>query len=62
MEWVRENWVFIMFFIIFIVTHFFGHGMHGGCGGGREHKGHSQRGSSEREGRREEEDAKHKGC
>lgn len=48
MEWIRENWVFILFFIIFIGMHLFGHGMHGGCGKteeGEEHKGH---GSSEK--------------
>lgn len=48
MEWIRENWVFIIFFAIFIGMHLFGHGMHGGgCGGhgkdneGDEHRGHS---------------------
>lgn len=54
MEWIRENWVFILFFALFIGMHLFGHGMHGGgCGGhgrgneGDEHKGHSD-GSSEK--------------
>lgn len=56
MEWIRENWVFIIFFIIFIAMHLFGHGMHGGCCGGHgkneeeEHKGHSEKGSSQKKG------------
>lgn len=63
MEWFRENWVFILFFAIFIVIHLFGHGMHGGgCGGHGdnkgegEHKGQPGKGSlenDEQKGRRE---------
>ncbi|MEW6569760.1 MAG: DUF2933 domain-containing protein [Nitrospirota bacterium] len=57
MDWVRQNWVFILFFIIFIAMHLFG----GGCmpGHGR-HRGHGEkeekdkeqasRGSSEKKG------------
>ncbi|KAF0145708.1 MAG: hypothetical protein FD156_683 [Nitrospirae bacterium] len=49
MDWVRENWIFFLFFIIFIAMHLFGHGMHvGRCGGHGEekegeHKGHHAR-------------------
>ena len=57
MEWVRENWVFLVFFIFSIAIYFFGHGMRGGgCGGhdrseeGGEHKGHSGKSSSEKKG------------
>lgn len=32
MEWVRENWFFILFFIIFIAMHLSGHGCMGGHG------------------------------
>lgn len=30
MDWLRENWVSILIFIVFIAMHLFGHGMHGG--------------------------------
>ncbi len=56
MEWVMENWVFILFAVIFIGMHLFGHGgMHGGHGkhggdeGHDEHK-HSGEGSTEKKG------------
>lgn len=49
MEWIRENWIFVVFLAFFIAIHFFGHGMPGGgCGGHerrqdkREHRGHSE--------------------
>lgn len=50
MEWISANWIFILFFIIFIAMHLFGHGMHGGHGGHRdeeEGKVHGE-GSTER--------------
>lgn len=59
MEWVRENWFFIIFAILFIGIHLFGfgcHGKHGGHGGhgadegGGEHKGHAGEESSEKKG------------
>lgn len=41
MDWIRENWVFVLFAILFIAMHLFGHNMHGGHGGGgRGHEGH----------------------
>ena len=48
MEWIRENWVFLVFFVFFIGMHLFGHGCMGGHGEekGDEHKGHE--GSSEK--------------
>ncbi len=53
MEWVRENWFWIIIFVIFIGTHFFGHGgMHGGHGGskeGDEHKGLSEGSDAKKE-------------
>lgn len=39
MDWVRENWVFLLFAALFIWMHFSGHG--GMCGGG--HRGHGTR-------------------
>ncbi|GBE04420.1 hypothetical protein BMS3Abin10_00036 [bacterium BMS3Abin10] len=53
MEWVRENWVWIILFAVFIGMHLFGHGGHGGHGGkeeDNEHKGHSGEGSSGKKG------------
>ncbi len=40
MEWIRENWVFIIFFALFIAMHLFGFG----CGGHGGHKGHGEEG------------------
>lgn len=40
MEWVRENGVFIIFFVIFIGMHLFG----GGCCGPGGHKRHGEEG------------------
>jgi len=57
MEWIRENWVFIIFFIIFIAMHLFGGGCMPGHGRHRghekkeeEHKEHEGRSSSEEKG------------
>jgi hypothetical protein len=30
MYWISENWFWVIFLILFIVLHMFGHGMHGG--------------------------------
>jgi len=41
MDWLSQNWIWVLFFIAFIGMHMFGHGGHGGggghggCGGGR---------------------------
>jgi len=53
MEWIRENWVFIIFFALFIAMHLFGFGCGGHRGHGRdeegeEHKEHSTGKSSEK--------------
>lgn len=57
MEWVRENWFFILFAILFIAMHLFGfgcgghsgHGRHGGDEKGNKHKEHSGEGTPEKE-------------
>ncbi len=52
MEWLRENSVFLLFFIVMIAMHLFGHGMHGGHSQeSMEHKGHSSDGKSETNGK-----------
>ncbi|MCO6474599.1 MAG: DUF2933 domain-containing protein [Melioribacteraceae bacterium] len=33
MEWLAENWFWVLIGILFVVTHLFGHGSHGGHGG-----------------------------
>ena len=34
MEWLAQNWIWVVFFVLFIGMHLFGHGGHGGRGGG----------------------------
>lgn len=57
MDWFRQNWVFILFFIIFIGMHLFGGGCMPGHGRHREHEGkeeghkeHGGKDSSEKKG------------
>ncbi len=38
MEWLTENWFWILIGIVFVGMHMFGHGGHGGGGSG--HGGH----------------------
>ena len=43
MDWLAQNWIWVVFFFLFIGMHLFGHGGHGGrgggcCGGGDEQK------------------------
>ena len=35
MEWLSENWVWVVVAVAFVAMHLFGHGGHGGHGGGR---------------------------
>ena len=35
MEWLSQNWVWVLLFAGMIAMHLFGHGRHGGHGGGR---------------------------
>lgn len=37
MEWLAQNWVWVVIFVLFIGMHLFGHGGHGGRG---SHGGH----------------------
>jgi len=34
MQWLSENWFWVLIAVLFIGMHFFGHGGHGGHGGG----------------------------
>ncbi len=51
MEWLRENSVFLLFFILFIAMHLFGHGMgmHGGHGGHSEEEERKHLGSENKD-------------
>ena len=33
MEWLSQNWVFLLVAVAFVALHMFGHGGHGGHGG-----------------------------
>ncbi len=33
MEWLSENWIWVLLIAAFIAMHMFGHGRHGGHGG-----------------------------
>ena len=35
MQWLSENWVFLLVVAAMVAMHLFGHGGHGGHGGGR---------------------------
>lgn len=34
MEWLGQNWFWVVVFIAFVAMHLVGHGGHGGCGSG----------------------------
>jgi len=36
MDWLSQNWIWLLFFAGFIAMHLFGHGGHGGHGGGHK--------------------------
>lgn len=48
MQWLSENWVWVLIGIAFIAFHMFGHGGHGGHGG---HRGDDGRGGDRKPGR-----------
>lgn len=51
MDWLIQNWFFILVLFLCVAMHFFGHGVHrehGGRGGEDEHRGHGE-GSGEKE-------------
>lgn len=43
MEWLAQNWVWVVIFVLFIGMHLLGHGGHGGRGGGCCGSGDDQR-------------------
>ncbi len=42
MEWVLDNWIWILFGVGMIAMHMFGHGGHGDHGGHGGHGGHGK--------------------
>jgi len=55
MEWLSENWVWVLIGIAFLAMHMFGHGDHGGHGGhGGGHRGSRKTGREPAEGRDED--------
>ena len=47
MEWLSENWVWVLIGVAFVATHMFGHGGHGRHGGGGRSGGKTSRESVE---------------
>ncbi len=41
MDWLSQNWIWVIFGVAFVAMHMFGHGGHGGHAG---HGGHGDRG------------------
>ena len=57
MDWIRENWVFLLFFIFFLGMHLSGHG----CGGHGRHGGHGHGDEEEQKGDSSSEKKEQKG-
>lgn len=49
MEWISQNWVWVLFFVAFVAVHLFGHGGHGGHRGGRAGHGCGRGGAGDRQ-------------
>jgi Protein of unknown function (DUF2933) len=49
MDWLAENWFWVLIGVVFIVMHLFGHGGHGGHGGHSRHKEHGKKDDHEDE-------------
>lgn len=37
MDWIAQNWIWIIFAVAFVAMHLFGHRGRGGCGSGHRH-------------------------
>ncbi len=44
MEWLAQNWLWILFAVFFVGMHMFGHGGHGGHGGHDDQDGSAKPG------------------
>ena len=57
MEWLSENWVFLLVVVAMMAMHLFGHGGHGGHGGHHGHGGDRRRDpGGDRNGRRDDDE------
>lgn len=52
MEWISENWVFLVVAIAFVAMHAFGHGGHGGHRPGRSDRNGADRRTGDASGTR----------
>ena len=50
MEWLSENWLWVLIGVAFLAMHMFGHGGHGGRGGHGSQGGDGDDGGSGRSG------------
>ncbi|MFZ3209310.1 MAG: hypothetical protein WA140_10810 [Geobacteraceae bacterium] len=51
MDWLLANWFWILIFVLFIAMHMFGHGCHGGHGGGDHGPNRNEGDKAEAQGR-----------
>lgn len=47
MEWLSENWVFLLVAVAFVAMHLFGHGGHGGHGRQEDEDRNARKGRGE---------------
>lgn len=51
MEWLPQNWFWVLIAVVFVGMHLLGHGSHGGHGGDHGAGGHGGHGGGKSEGR-----------
>jgi hypothetical protein len=51
MDWLSENWVWVVVGVAFVAMHLFGHGGHGGHGGGHGKREDEERDTGKDKGR-----------
>ncbi len=49
MDWLAENWFWVLIGVVFIVMHLFGHGGHGGHGSHGRNEKHKKNDNNEDE-------------
>lgn len=49
MDWLAQNWIWVLFGVAFVAMHLFGHSGHGGHGEHGGHRGHGADPSSRRD-------------
>jgi len=58
MDWLAQNWFWVVVLVLFFAVHLFGHGGHGGHGGHRGHGGDTDatRGPADKDKDKDEQD------